>query len=110
MGRRGSSLTAMARIEIVPVPNRDIDEDAGELVTELNALGHEVRLKLEAGAHAGVAIAIRILDDADGIAELEEHVRQLLGLMRRRREEREAPREVAAVYGPDGSVLLEVEI
>ena len=100
----------MAHVEIVPVPNRDIDEDAAELARELNALGHEAHVKLDAGAHAGIAIAIRILDDPDGIAELEEHVRQLLGGVRTRREERDAPREVAAVYGPDASVLLEVEI
>ena len=39
-----------------------------------------------------------------------EQITRLLEAMRRRREERGAPREVVAVYGPNGDVLLEVEI
>jgi hypothetical protein len=103
-------LLSVVDIEIVPVPNRDVDEDAMLLVAELRALGHDAHSRLDVGAHAGIALAIRILDAPSGIAGLEEQVREALGEMRRRREQRDAPREVAALFGPDGSALLEVEI
>jgi hypothetical protein len=100
----------VAEIEVAPAPARDVDQDAEELVGELNALGHAASTKLDESAHAGIAIAIRVLAVTGAIGEIEEQIRRLLGLMRRRREERGASREVVAVYGPNGDVLLEVEI
>ena len=100
----------MAKVEIVPAPGRDVDEDAASLVTELTAFEHDTYPKLEQDAHAGIAIAIRVIEDGDEPADLLERISQLLAVMRRRREARGAPRKVAAVYGPNGDVLLEVEI
>ena|ERR1700722_19212270 len=100
----------MARIEIVPAPGRDVDEDVANLVTELNAFGHDAYPKVETHAHAGIAIAVRILEVTGAIGEFEQQITRLLEATRRRREERGAPREVVAVYGPSGDVLLEVEI
>ena len=90
--------------------NEHVSEDADELVSELNALGHDASTKLEKHAHAGIAIAIRIVEVTGAIGELEEQITRLLETGRVRREARGAPREVAAVYGPNGDVLLEVEI
>ena len=104
----------MATIEIVPPPDRafELQEDLDEIADELERLGHDAYRKSEKRAiHEEIAwTIIRIVEHSIDLARLLEQIRDVLRRARRRREADGKPNEVVKVYGPNGDVLLEVEI
>jgi hypothetical protein len=102
----------VATIEIVAPPDRalELDEDIEEIVEELDRLGHSPARKLEKAQVAYVGVIIRIVKTAIELDVLVEQIREVLRRTRRRREAEGKPRETVTIYGPNGDVLLEVEI